>query len=152
MKTSEGNDGQEEIPRNEGEDLGIPKVDEAGEDVDIEEEAEAQRALRDPGTPSKQEREEHELSHLPFRPWCAACIKGRAKDKMSLKLSEAYSGSGIPRVRMDNCYLTEKSGEGEGGEEETAGESATVLVVQEVSVDPCGHTWWREKGLPKIGS
>ena len=149
METSEGNESKEEAPQ-EAEDappgaegsLEVPRADFAGEDVDIEDEAEAQRALRDPGMPSKQEREEHELTHLPFRPWCAACIRGRAKDKMSLRLPEAYSQCRVPRVRMDYCYLTDKSGEEEGeegkGDEESAGESATVLVVQE---SVCRSVW-----------
>ena len=28
-------------------------------------------------TPAKAEREEHEKTHLPFRSWCKACVKGR---------------------------------------------------------------------------
>ena len=80
--------GKEETPVEEGESLGTPRADGDGEDADVEEEAEVQRAHRDPGTLSKQVREEHEVSHLPFHPWCDTCIRGRAKDKMSLRLSE----------------------------------------------------------------
>ena len=135
-------DGEEEQPQVEGGELGSPGADRAGQDADIEEEAEVQRALRDPGTPSRAEREEHELTHLPYRPWCDACVRGRAKDKMSLRLTEAYSHSCVPRVRMDYCYLTEKIEEEEVADavdqDPSAGDSATVLVVQE---SVCRSAW-----------
>ena len=34
----------------------------------------AVRPLRDPGQPTERERRQHELTHLPFRPWCADCV------------------------------------------------------------------------------
>ena len=46
-KAPEGEEGKEETPPEEGERLGAPRADGAGEDVDVEEEAEAQRALRE---------------------------------------------------------------------------------------------------------
>ena len=41
-------------------------------------EDEAQRAVvfRDPGTPKSAEVAEHELTNLPHRSWCAACVEG----------------------------------------------------------------------------
>ena len=132
-QTSEEVGGQEETPRDAEEGLEVPRADSAGIDVDIEEEAETQRALRDPGLPSKQERDEHALTHLPFRPWCDACIKGRAKDKMSLRFSEVYAGGGVPRVRMDYCYITEKTDDGTD-QDPNAGDSVTVLVMQESKI------------------
>ena len=111
-------DGEEERPQVESGELGSPRADRAGQDADIEEEAEVQRALRDPGTPSKAEREEHELTHLPYRPWCDACVRGRAKDKMSLRLTEAYSHSCVPRVRMDYCYFTENIAESQAADQD----------------------------------
>ena len=121
-------EGKEEPPQGAEEELMTPGADRAGEGADIEEEAEAQRALRDPGLPSREEREEHMLSHLPFRPWCDACVRGRARDKMSLRLAEAYSRSCMPRVRMD--VDTEQ--------DPGAGDSVTVLVMQE---SVCRSVW-----------
>ena len=91
MLGNDGDDGKEEQPQAADEELVNPVADLAGQDADIQEEAESQRALRDPGSPSKADREEHDLTHLPYRPWCDACVRGRAKDKMSLRLTEAYS-------------------------------------------------------------
>ena len=130
-----GDDGKEEQPQAADEELVNPVADLAGQDADIEEEAEAQRALRDPGSPSKAEREEHDLTHLPYRPWCDACVRGRAKDKMSLRLTEAYSHSCVPRVRMDYCYLTGKTEDeeaaGDADQNLGARDSAIAFVVQE---------------------
>ena len=141
MLGNNGDDGEEEQPQAADEELVNPVADLAGQDADIQEEAESQRALRDPGSPSKADREEHDLTHLPYRPWCDACVRGRAKDKMSLRLTEAYSHSCVPRVRMDYCYLTEKTADeatGEADQDPGAGDSATVLVVQE---SVCRSVW-----------
>ena len=39
-------------------------------DDEAEEEAEPQRPFRDPGVPTKREIAEHNLTHIPPRPWC----------------------------------------------------------------------------------
>ena len=54
-----------------------------GQNAEIEckedEEGEAQRphTLRDPGTPSPAEVEEHNITHMQFRTWCPACVHER---------------------------------------------------------------------------
>ena len=39
------------------------------------------KVMRDPGSPTKKEIDEHKITHLPFLAWCAACITGSAKDR-----------------------------------------------------------------------
>ena len=34
---------------------------------------------RIPGTPTQGERDQHQVSHIPFRSWCGACIRGRGR-------------------------------------------------------------------------
>ena len=52
-----------------------------------------------PVVPSQEEVDAHELSHLPFRPWCAACVSGRAQDAPHLtRISEKYPG--VPVVML----------------------------------------------------
>ena len=46
-----------------------------------EEEFQRPRVLRDPGQPSAAEIEEHNVTHIPYRPWCEACNRGKAKKK-----------------------------------------------------------------------
>ena len=65
-------------------------------DKEAEEEAERQRPLRDPGQPTQEMVDEHNISHIPFRPWCAACIKGKAKDDPSRKIKGVWAKSLVP--------------------------------------------------------
>ena len=44
------------------------------------EEAKRPKVRRCPMEPTKQERLEHEVTHLPYRSWCAHCIRGKAKE------------------------------------------------------------------------
>ena len=56
-------------------------------EADIEEEGERQRVLADPGQPTQDEIDEHEVAHFPFRPWYAACVKGRAQASPSRRIT-----------------------------------------------------------------
>ena len=104
-------------------------------DAEVEVEAEEQQVATDPGQPTKAEKEAHEVTHFPFRPWCRACVLGRAKDAPSRKVKGLFAETVLPRVRMDYAFLTEdvKKTEGEEGEGETqkSGESVTIAVMQE---------------------
>ena len=101
----------------------------------VEQEAEAQIPVTDPGQPTQAMTDEHELLHSPFRPWCAACVRGRAKDDPSRKVKGRFAEHVLPRIRMDYCYLTDdvEQQEGEHSEAEAtnAGSSVTVAVLQE---------------------
>ena len=48
---------------------------------ECEEDEEARKAVgvKIPVRPSKDEVDEHMLTHLPFRSWCPHCVKGKAK-------------------------------------------------------------------------
>ena len=45
-----------------------------------DEEANLVKALKAPYLPSQQEVDDHNASHLPFRAWCEACVRGRGKN------------------------------------------------------------------------
>ena len=47
----------------------------------LDKEYEPKRVMRDPGQPSKEEIEEHNLDHTPYRSWCPHCAKARGPDK-----------------------------------------------------------------------
>ena len=56
----------------------------AREDGDEDEETGEGRkpiAMTVPEGPSNQEREEHELTHIPFRSWSEHCVRGRARSR-----------------------------------------------------------------------
>ena len=58
------------------------------DDENEERESESLPKLRDPGQPSKEEVEEHNLSHLPHRSWCEICVKARAKEGPHRRISD----------------------------------------------------------------
>ena len=47
----------------------------------------AARVLAAPRTPTKAEREEHDVSHVPNRPWCRFCVMGRGLESRHLTQS-----------------------------------------------------------------
>ena len=50
--------------------------------------------------------ERHEATHLPFAPWCDACLKTKSKEDHTLSnTDEAVESSGIPHIQMDWMYL-----------------------------------------------
>ena len=53
------------------------------------EQARQPMVLEGPDVPSAVERELHELTHLPFAPWCEACVRGRGKDMPHRKVEPA---------------------------------------------------------------
>ena len=106
----------------------VNRDDDAGGD-DAEEEAQPQRGMRDPGQPSAAERAEHDLTHIPMRPWCKHCVRGKAKDNPSLRLCGAYSENMCPRVRLDYCQLTTNT------EEESEGSQENVEATEDTNGD-----------------
>ena len=132
------------------EEISCRMCDPVDEDIgdEAEEEAEMQRPLRDPGMPTRREILEHNLTHIPPRPWCPHCVKGKGKDSPSLRLKGVYAESLVPRVRMDYCFLTENivetDGEGQVEDDDQevtgteSGNKQTVLVMQE---SECRSVW-----------
>ena len=121
----------------------------------VEEESDRPRGIRDPSRPSPAEVAEHDLTHIPARPWCKHCVRGKAKTRPILRICGSYSENIAPRVRLDYCFLTENSEEEVAGgaaaqapettpavaqeeQEETLRNSLTVLVMQE---SECRSVW-----------
>ena len=46
------------------------------------------------------ERKGHELTHLPFRSWCPACVKAKSKRNHSRALKTKQ-----PIIQLDYCYF-----------------------------------------------
>ena len=70
----------------------------------------AVRGVRDPGQPTREERARHDLTHLPFRPWCADCVAGRAADDPHRRVARE-DDDGPTKVSVDYGFVTEKVGE-----------------------------------------
>ena len=87
-----------------------------GKDLGMEEvksEAEEEFGVR---TPRKM-LDQHNLTHLPFRNWCAHCVEGKGTVTSHFK---QYREDGLPEVRLDYCFLSIKNSP-----------LATVLVAKE---------------------
>ena len=50
------------------------------------------RKLPDPKMPSKEEVEQHYLTHLPFRNWCQYCMQGKGKVAPHFKQKKREDG------------------------------------------------------------
>ena len=79
----------------------------AVEDEPNAEEAQEPKALTNPRPPSAAEIAQHEVSHLPYRNWCAHCVRGRGR-------SDDHPASGdreIHVVSLGYLFLGDDEGE-----------------------------------------
>ena len=63
------------------------------------------RVLAAPPTPTKTEREEHDVSHVPYRPWCRFCVMGRGLERRHLTQIGDHDAD-RPRVFVDFGFLS----------------------------------------------
>ena len=79
-----------------------------------EEEYEARPAkkMRDPGAPTEEEIQAHNITHMPFRAWCPACVAGKAKGRPH-RQGEEEEKKGVPQIVFDYGFM------GSDGDEET---------------------------------
>ena len=98
--------------------VGDEQVEFPAEELQTEE-ARLAKKIRDPQKPSREEVEAHNLTHLPYRNWCEACVKGRGVE-MDHGTAQK-DDDGIHEFHMDFCFP---------GEEDDSG-MLTVLVVRE---------------------
>ena len=63
------------------------------------------RMLGEPYVPTQQEREEHEKSHLPWRPWCPSCCGGGTVSEPHHPTLEDPENSRLPHVLMDYFFM-----------------------------------------------
>ena len=78
---------QEEISDGEAEDMAPKKI------------------APDPGMPSPEEIEEHEVDHVPYRRWCEECVRGRGTGEPHGPSDGAHS---VPVVEFDYLFVTNK--------------------------------------------
>ena len=106
----------------------------------------------DPRQPSQQEKEEHEMTHLPFRSWCRHCIMGRGRENDCHK-SMKEEGQVL---EVHSCYMfmgDEKEGKTlaflVARERETRAVLSTVVPRKTTGEWICRRlmAWLREIGL-----
>ena len=109
----------------------------------------------DPRQPSQQEKEEHEMTHLPFRSWCRHCIMVRGREEDCRKSMEEERQ--VPEVHLDYMFM---GGEKEGKtlaflvarERETRAVLSTVVPRKTTGEWICRRlmAWLREIGLESV--
>ena len=99
MPIGEGEQG-DQVHNSEGEAQEELDADQAHDDGG-EQEAQQQRLVRDPGQPSQAEVDEHNVTHIPYRPWCEWCVRGKAKRSPSRRVCGTYSQHAHAKVRVD---------------------------------------------------
>ena len=77
------------------------------EDDEQEEEGRSPEALATPEGPSNREREEHNLTHIPYRDWCEHCVRARARKRAHRRRKQELKKEELKRVTrtyMDFFY------------------------------------------------
>ena len=120
----EGDLGQEVAT--EAENLAVAPGGVLGEEEEVEEGREAV-GLTAPIKVSQKDREEHELTHTPYRAWCKCCVKGRGQKMPHLKNKddEEDEATKVPRVSMDYVFMSQ--------EDEEAKENPVLVVLNEAT-------------------
>ena len=57
-----------------------------------------------PYSPSDTEVRHHNLTHLPFRSWCAVCVKGKAKAGPHHHV-DTHTNAGVPVISIDYAFI-----------------------------------------------
>ena len=74
---------------------------------EVEEEAQEPVTRRAPKGPTKEEKEKHEATHLPFREWCQHCIRGRGRNKpRKKKMEEDEEENKVTRISIDYFFMS----------------------------------------------
>ena len=64
------------------------------------------KGFKEPAIPTPAEVAEHELTHLPSKPWCEHCIRGRGRDAVHRSLNERVDEV-LPVIEMDYFFMTD---------------------------------------------
>ena len=80
--------------------------------------------ITSPAMVSRKEKEEHELTHLPYRSWCEHCVRGRGRTAAHRHLQHDRDTE-VPRVSLDYFFLSDV--------DRTNGTNPMVVMVGEAT-------------------
>ena len=63
------------------------------------------QVLARPVEPLSEERERHNVSHLPPQPWCEHCVRGRAPEGDHKRVSFERADKELPLIAFDFAFL-----------------------------------------------
>ena len=65
-----------------------------------------------PHEPSEFEKQKHNLTHIPFQPWCTSCVKGKAQAEPHKRTECIIEDSELPVIQCDYFMLKDTAGTG----------------------------------------
>ena len=86
------------------------------------------RARKQPPTPSRQEAEDHEATHYPYRTWCRACVAAAGRRDSHAAVAGDTTEDGISCVACDYGFFTDKE---DTSQEEAEKTHAPILVCRD---------------------
>ena len=98
-----------------------------------------------PHEPSEFEKQKHNLTHIPFQPWCTSCVKGKAQAEPHKRTERIIEDSELPVIQCD--YLMLKDTAGTGGLKvlsmyvRTFGYGMSTVVETKGPTDMYATTW-----------
>ena len=98
-----------------------------------------------PREPSEFEKQKHNLTHIPFQPWCTSCVKGKAQADPHKRTERIIEDSELPVIQCD--YLMLKDTAGTGGLKvlsmyvRTFGYGMSTVVETKGPTDSYATTW-----------
>ena len=112
-----------------------------GPDTHTEEGEEGRRSkgLAAPMKVSREGREEHEMTHTPYRACCPACVRARGKATPHTRGKEAQEEA-VPKISMDYFFMTKK--------DEEAKENPLIVMMDEET----GEKYARAVGHKGVGT
>ncbi len=64
------------------------------------------KVARDPGSPSKEEVNQHNCTHMPFRPWCEVCVESRGREDPHFQKRKKNPGEARDKPTVGLDYKT----------------------------------------------
>ena len=96
------------------------------EEKQEEQESSSVKALRNPEDPTKEEWEQHMMTHVPFRNWCPHCVRGRAVSHGHFR--NMKDDKAIPTIGIDYMYMKPRKEGDASREEDVDGDEAGMPI------------------------
>ena len=70
--------------------------------------------VRIPCEPSESEKMKHDLTHIPFKPWCTSCVNGKAQSEPHKSIERIIEDSELSIVQCDYFDLKDTAAASDG--------------------------------------
>ena len=83
--------------------------------------------MRAPFAVTKEEREQHELTHTPYRAWCPHCVRARGRNTPHRSRAQDHEQSRVPRIVLDYFFMSSA--------DEAAHRNPLIVMLDEATGD-----------------